>query len=328
MNKKFLIIGAILVLMAMVFTSCDLLAGEGDTSGIKYSKTMNVDGSNKDSKGKDLTETDEGYLAKNYRRFFSKISDDEETGWISTTIEVDPSKTILGFNPDGSEITTINNNAVQGMACANFGYIFDFHTTKAEGTNQDVLDFCLIGIQPATGRYYVERYEGINYSDIKDASKAGDAPLDVNDAAIANYYTFGTSGTTFGETKGQAGDWRNLPNGVLETNYKKDGETVDNYSITINIKQSTFKDNTNGVAGRYDIYIGDTYIGYYEGQTKLGGNGEYKDFCVGGIGCYASCAKGTKISAKYKTTRNSTLTSVEKNVGPKFTEYGAEPTLD
>lgn len=328
MNKKFLIIGALLVLMAMVFTSCDDLFGAGDTGGTKFSKTMAVDGSNKDSKGNALAEDDEDYLANNYRRFFSKYSDDEKTGWITTTIEVDPAKTILGIMPDGeTEITTINNAVQNGMACANFGFIFDYHTSTDEVTGDDLVDFCLLGVQPATGRYYVERYENINVTALKQSTKDGDAPLDTNDSAIGDYYTFGKTGTTFGQNKGQDADWRNLPTGALATNYKKDGTTIDNYSLTISIKQGTVGGNA-GTPGTYEIYIGDTKIGTYAGAVTYGGNGEYKDYCVGGIGMYASCAKGSKISAKYVTTRNTTLTGVDKNVGPKFNEYGSVPTLD
>jgi len=110
MNKKILIIGAMLVLMAMVFTSCDDFFGAGDTGGSKYAKTMEVDGSNKDSKGNDLNEGDKGYLANSYRRFFAKYSSEENTGWITTTITIDPEDTILGLDASGNEITTINNS--------------------------------------------------------------------------------------------------------------------------------------------------------------------------------------------------------------------------
>ncbi len=332
MNKKFLIIGAILVLMAMVFTSCD-----PTVTGTKYNKTITLDGTNLNKKGEALTEGDDGYLAKNYRRNFKKFSSEENTGWITTTIEVDPEKTILGLDASGNEIKTINNSKASVAKASNFGLIFDYHTDKDETTNDEFVDFCLLGVQPATGRFYVERYEGINYTQLKKSEKDDEAPLDTDAGSLGNYVAIETLGGTFTSNVSPLDDWHAIPAGALEVNYVKTlkGENkldeagnpiVKNYSITISIKQGTVGDN-NGVAGRYDIYIGDTKVGTYQGITKYEKTGDYKDFCVGGIGCYATCPKGTKICANYNTTRNTSLTGVDKNVGPKFSEYGAEPVL-
>ena len=81
--------------------------------------------------------------------------------------------------------------------------------------------------------------------------------------------------------------WKAAPAG----SYKADGDN--GYELYVQIKQAT--------KGTYDIYLGTTKVGTYNGTVK-----DDDGYCVGGAAVYANTPKGTKVKVKYISDKDNT----------------------
>lgn len=280
---KKLLIGAAMLAAVFAFTGCVQDFGpDGDNKGTKWNKTMTVDATELEELG-DPEKQD-------YSRYWSELSTSKEVAAFKTTIEIFNEDTIE--NKDGA-------NAVVGL-------VFDAHETKVtadDGSNDIVRDFVLIGYQPATNRFYIERYENISSNELKEG-------LQTETSSMGSYKSFvGNIGSmTLGDEQ-VSGDWKNVPNGWVTTN--EDG----NKTFTIEVKQDT--------PGTYTIFFGNTKIGTYNGTVKNKkpiDNGlnsdiegydnttfaEKETFAVGGMGIYGNCPTGTKLKVKYSSDKTKT----------------------
>ena len=149
MVKKILL-GMVATAAVLTFASCKMGAGEGETEGNKWDKTMTVDGTkipddvqpNAQEKGP-------------YRRFWEEFSSNEKCAEITTKITVDVANSIMD-----------NGVATAGLA-------FDLNKSEDGKT----VDFILVGL--STGGYYVERYYNIE----KGKTVSGDT----SDSALGTY---------------------------------------------------------------------------------------------------------------------------------------------
>ena len=132
MVKKILL-GTLALAAVLTFASCKMESGEGETDGNKWDLTMTVDAT-EDAK----TPLAEG---KVYRRLWKQFSSSEKVAEITTTITID-----------------MNEGVYNEGAASVVGLIFDLNKNA---DNTDLVDFNLIGINPKTKAFYVERYTGI-----------------------------------------------------------------------------------------------------------------------------------------------------------------------
>ena len=272
--KKFMtIIAAAMLVLAL--TGCDTL-GKGKTKGTKWKKTMTVDGTG---------------ITTTYRRFIKPLSASRKVTDIKTTIEIDKEESILSN-------TSISKHAVVGLA-------IDFHSTGT-GSNKKY-DMVLLGFQPAGKKFYLERYENVSADGAKSADSdmdeetedMGESGFDTNDGSMngdgtdayksfyddANKTTF-TKAVILGDYEAQ--DWMAAPAG----SYEEDDET---FTFTVQVKQPT--------AGTYEIYLGETKVATYQGEKK-----DSDGKCIGGAAVYANTPKGTKVTVKYITDKDSAVT--------------------
>ena len=261
MKKIVTIIAAVAV--ALTLMGCDML-GKGKTLGTKWKKTMTVDGT-------EITTT--------FRRFLKPLSTSRNVSAIKTTIAVDTEKSILKSDASGKE-----RNAVVGLA-------FDFH----KDTTAQAYDFVLLGFAPETKKFYIEKYEAVPYGKAVGAEEAmaedkedlGSSGFDTDDGSMADYKSFtGSFPMTLGNSQVDD-DWKAAPAG----SYKADGDN--GYELYVQIKQAT--------KGTYDIYLGTTKVGTYNGTVK-----DDDGYCVGGAAVYANTPKGTKVKVKYISDKDNT----------------------
>lgn len=265
-------------------SGCAFKEGSGDSTGPKWNRTMTVDATTPDF-------TESGKL---YRRFFEQLGTKETVAQIQTTITVDKSegKSIIA-NP-----TDTNKRVVVGL-------IFDM-----QKNDDDTYDLTVVGVQPHSDRYYVERYTNVSDtpSILEDESEDNSySGFDSNETALAN----DDNTTRYTKENGVEVGWAALPAGT----YTGEDDS-DSYSFDVSVKQS--------VPGKWDVYIGDVLVASYEGQTKhdkdtviSNGKGnfskEYDDlgedsakYAVGAAGVYANCPKGTKVTATYTSDKAKT----------------------
>ena len=281
-----MIITALCAVFAL--SGCAFKEGSGDSTGPKWNRTMTVDATTPDF-------TESGKL---YRRFFEQLGTKETVAQIQTTITVDKSegKSIIA-NPTNEEMRVV------------VGLIFDM-----QKNDDDTYDLTVVGVQPHSNRYYVERYTKVSNtpSILEDESEDNSySGFDSNNSSLAinaeEPYTI--MYTRDANNKKVA--WADLPAGT----YTGEDDS-DSYSFDVSVKQS--------VPGKWDVYIGDVLVASYEGQTKhdkdtviSNGKGnfskEYDDlgedsakYAVGAAGVYANCPKGTKVTATYTSDKAKT----------------------
>lgn len=253
------LLGLTALAVVMGLASCKMGAGEGDTKGNKWDLTMTID----------ATETASRPLAadKVFRRYWKQFSTSEKVAEITTTVTIDPTKIVYP--------TTSTSACVVGL-------IFDLNK-NAEDNNK--VDFNLIGVNPKTGKFYVERYTKIS----KQTDESYDGTATESDLAQAA----GTTAINL-ETVAKSGAWCTLTSSM----YKTDADTG---ILTIPVKIS----QTNK---KYTVYLNNVKVAEYNASTSTNVDTiKNVEYAVGGIACYGNAGKGVKIVANY-TTDKSTVT--------------------
>lgn len=281
MKKSLMIITALCAVFAL--SGCAFKEGSGDSTGPKWNRTMTVDATTPDF-------TESGKL---YRRFFEQLGTKETVAQIQTTITVDKS--------EGKSIIENNNMKVV------VGLIFDM-----QKNDDNTYDLTVVGVQPSSNKYYVERY-----------TKVSDKPSILEDESEDNSYSgFDSNNTSLAisaeepytimytrDANNNKVEWAALPAGT----YTND---TNSYSFDVSVKQSA--------PGTWEVFIGNEKVASYEGQTKhdkdtviSNGKGnfskEYDDlgedsakYAVGAAGVYANCPVGTKVTATYTSDKSKT----------------------
>ena len=188
-------------MVALMLVGCAKF-GDVQTSGTKWKKTFNLDG------------TKSTVHSGEYSRGFSALSSSTKCYEIETTISVP-----MGTNPENIVVSG-DNKSVIGLA-------FDVHVTK-NAQNKDVYDFVLVGVKPSDGGYYVEHYTGVLKEKLKE-------DMITNEPTIGGTYT-----EVAAETNGWAGTVavNNAGTNVNEVGYqwtiKVTQQTPGTYKILIN----------------------------------------------------------------------------------------------
>lgn len=245
--------GAVAALAAAgMFVSCSDDAGNGDVEGKKDNATMTVDG----------TDSASTKLEKAYRRYWKQLGTSEKVAEITTTVTIDLNQSVKGEN--GGYVA---------------GFVFDMNKNLADSTK---FDFCLLGFNPDTKKYYLENYKGL----------AALSSLDTDDTSL---------GTNEGDISN--GDWTSAAG-----HYKEDA-TAKTISFVVQLKQTTKK--------TYDIYMyapggsatAATKIGSYTSDktgAEITVNGaKTTEYATGAIGVYGNVGQGNKIVATYVTDTDS-----------------------
>lgn len=274
--------------------------GDGKVKGTKWNKKMTVDGQHKD-----LYDKDNGDVAKPdyfYRRFIKKIKADETVTNIATDIVID-------LNNSKLKTTSPATGKTAGYAVV--GLAFDFHTSE----DKTKYDFVLVGFAPerneGKGQFYVERYFDILTAKAESAAEAmneevedlGSTGFDSKDLSMGTYYNFkkDTDGILkiTEDTDANYDDWLNIPEGAYDAT---------SGTLKVEIKQDT--------AGLYEVFLGETKVAEYNGQTKIPEDTkkdkEHKGFAQGAVAVYANTpmgtvkSEGTKVVVTYKSDKDKT----------------------
>lgn len=257
MVKKILL-GLVATATVLSFAGCKMGSGEGDTKGNKWDLTMTVDG----------TENGSPKLEKNYRRFWKQFSSSEKVAALTTTLTINPKDCKL----------------VDGKASV-IGLIFDLNKNEADA---EKVDFCLIGLNPKRGKFYVERYTGI--------SKQKNESLDTDDDQLGP--TGSNADIGYGTwARTDISNWCTLNDKM----YSKNTDGV--MTCIVKITQENKK---------YSVYLGSEKVAEYN-ATSSKNTDKIKDveYAVGGIACYGNAGKGVKLVAKYETEKDSVIGKLE-----------------
>lgn len=253
------LLGLTALAVVIGLASCKMGAGEGDTDGNKWNLTMTVD-----------TTDSEKPMANGatYRRFWKQFSTSEKVAAIKTTVTIDPSACTL----------------VPGSASV-VGYIFDLNK-NADDSNK--VDFCLIGVNPQTAKFYTERYTGI--------SKQNDELYDTTSNQL---------GPTGCNTDIGVGSYRrtnlNSWNTLTDEMYSTDTDGV--ITCKIEIKQQDKK---------YTVMLGSVKVAEYDASASTNVDTiDDVEYAVGGIACYGNAGTGVKIVANYTTDKSSVTGKLE-----------------
>lgn len=242
--------------MATMFVGCKADEdGEGDTDGSKWNLTMTVD----------ATDSAEKELTKKYRRYWHQFSRDEKCAEITTTLTLNLDDCTLS---DGKA-------SVVGLA-------FDYN----KNTNDDTkVDFNLIGVNPKTQKFYVERYTGV--------SKQAES-LDTDDKALGSNAT-NLELKSMNKTSG----WCTLTDKM----YSIDGKVI---TCVVKITQEDKK---------YSVYLGEVKVAEYDASDSTYTDTiNKKKYAVGGILCYGNAAKGVKLVANYSTNKSDVTGKLMENI--------------
>ena len=255
--SKVLLSSAVLVAaMATMFVGCKADEdGEGDTDGSKWNLTMTVD----------ATDSAKTELTKKYRRYWHEFSKNEKCAEITTTLTLNLDDCTL---PDGAA-------SVVGLA-------FDYNKNTKD---TEKVDFNLIGVNPKTQKFYVERYTGV--------SKQGSESLDTDETALSS------NATTNLETVSKSGAWCNLTDNMYSIN----GNVI---TCIVKITQENKK---------YSVYLGEVKVAEYDASASTYTNTiNKKEYAVGGILCYGNAEKGVKLVANYSTNKSDVTGKLMENI--------------
>ena len=258
MVKKILL-GLTATALVLGMASCKMGAGEGDTEGNKWDLKMTIDATAEAEKPMDA--------ANAYRRFWKQFSTSEKVAEIKTTITLDESECKL----------------VSGKASV-VGYIFDLNKNKDDSSK---VDFCLLGINPQFGGFYVERYTGISKSD-KEEYDVPESQSSLGTSVDIGYGTY---------KRADINTWNNLSSSMYT---KTDGVIT----CVVTIKQTS---------KTYSVYLGSVKVAEYDASASENTwkNKDDVEYAVGGIACYGNAGNGVKIVAKYHTEKDDVTGKLE-----------------
>ena len=257
-----------LALAALTFAGCKMGAGEGETEGSKWDLTMTVD----------ATAEAKNPLAegKVFRRFWKEFSTSEKVAEITTTITIDMAEQVYDETNKPAFVS---------------GLIFDLNK-NAEDSKK--VDFNLIGVNPMTQKFYVERYVGISKQD----AEMYDGDSTQTDIAKAN----GTTAVNLELTSAnKSGGWCALTDKMYSVS--KEGVVT----CVVTISQTNKK---------YSVKLGDVTVAEYDASESTNTWSTKKDkkeveYAVGGIACYGNAGKGNKLVVNYATEKDSVTGKLE-----------------
>lgn len=244
--------------MATMFVGCKADEdGEGDTDGSKWNLTMTVD----------ATDSAKTELTKKYRRYWHQFSSNEKCAEITTT---------LTLNLDDCTLSVEKASVV--------GFAFDYNINTKD---KEKVDFNLIGVNPITQKFYVERYTGV--------SMQSSESLDTDEKALSSNATTNLELKSINKTSG----WCDLTSNM----YSIDGKVI---TCVVKITQENKK---------YSVYLGEVKVAEYDASASTYTNTiNKKDYAVGGILCYGNAEKGVKLVANYSTNKNDVTGKLMENI--------------
>ena len=254
MKKIMTIIAAAAVALTLV--GCANF-GDAKASGTKYKKSFSLDATG-----------DIGADAL-FARGFVALSASKGCSAIETTITLPKDDNIVATN-DGYSVV---------------GLAFDVHVTK-DANNKEFYDFVLVGVQPKTGYYYVEKYENIAKDDLKES-------MNTKDKAIGGATATAAAG---------AAKWTSLDGKGTKSFVEKDVKAAKedgSYEWTVKVTQDT--------AGAYVVAINDIAAAGAYTRTLTEAEAASKDKkLVGQVFMYGNAPKGTKIKANFNSNKDKT----------------------
>ena len=213
---------------------------------------------------------------KVFRRFWKEFSTSEKVAEITTTITIDMAEQVYDETNKPAFVS---------------GLIFDLNK-NADDTKK--VDFNLIGVNPMTQKFYVERYVGISKQD----AELYDGTKDQSDIAIAN-------GTTAVDLElasaGKSKGWCTLTDKMYTVS--DDGVVT----CVVTISQTNKK---------YSVKLGSVTVAEYDASASTNTWTTKKDkkdveYAVGGIACYGNAGKGNKLVVNYATEKDSVTGKLE-----------------
>ena len=266
MKKIMTIIAAAAVALTLV--GCANF-GDAKASGTKYKKTYSIDatGDIKDANGADAS----------YARAFTALSTSKKCSAIETEVVLP-----VGEKLENVVTSADGKNAVVGLA-------FDVHET--EGTDgKKYYDFVLVGVKPADGGFYIEKYENVSKDNLKET-------MNTNDGAIDGAARGATTGAKFTDCDGKtSGNWAS---GSVKTFTDAAKIATDGYTWKVKVTQAT--------AGTYEVLINDVKKGSYT-RALTDAEKESKDKkAYGQVFMYLNAPKGTKIKAEFNSNKDNTV---------------------
>lgn len=257
-------------LVALTLVGCTAL-GDAKTSGTKWTKTFKLDatGELKDAAGNKA----------DFSRGFASLSTSKKCSAIETVVTVpvtDAKKNVLSI-----PTSTAGKNAVVGLA-------FDVHLTKItkenatkdlpEGT--EVYDFVLVGVKPADGFFYIEKYVNVKKENLKESM-------------ITKADTIGGTYTPLApETSGWASK---SPIKTIDPNTF----ATEGYSWKIGVTQET--------AGTYVIKLNGTEYAKYTRPLTDAEKASKDGKAYGQVFLYGNAPEGTKFQAKFASNKDATV---------------------
>jgi len=260
MVKKILL-GFAATAAVLSMAGCKMESGEGELKGSKWDNTMIVDATG-------LTGNDENGKELLFRRYWKQFSSSEKVAEITTTITI---------NPADCKFVTDKASVV--------GLLFDLNKSASDDNK---VDFCIIGVNPNTQGFYTERYVGI--------SKQKNESLDTNASSLATDDQ--TTDIGYGQySRTDLTKWNTLDTKMYSVD--------DNGIITCVVKITQSDMN-------YSISLGSVKVAEYNASEstyveKIDGT----DYAVGGIACYGNAGKGVKLVANYKTEKDAVTGKLE-----------------
>ena len=269
MVKKILL-GLVATAAVLALASCKMGAGEGETEGNKWDLTMTVDATESAK-----TPLEEG---KTYRRFWKQFSTSEKVAEITTTITIDMAEQVY---TSGAFVS---------------GLIFDLNKNA---TDDKLVDFNLIGVNPNKKEFYVERYTGISKQDKEslDSSEGSLVSALPTPVAAKNLETVSWTGKE--SKKGSFGY------ALTDKMYSVSDKGVVTCVVTIS--------QTNK---KYSVKLGDVTVAEYDASASTNTWSTKKDkkdveYAVGGIACYGNAGKGNKLVVNYTTDKETVTGKLE-----------------
>ena len=294
MKKLMAVIAAAAVALTLV--GCNFGDNKGlDAKAAGTKKNMTVSAAN------------DGKEGKLYKRGWKQLGTKETVQALETKITIDMSKvagyaksTGTGDNITWAASTDTNDKAVAVV----IGLIFDLHETELKAAKDGMeagkyYDFVLVGYQPASTSYYIERYENVPKGLFAEASNEGSF------SKIATYVKATGITDTVGTGKPayitpSAADKAKIAK-TATGKLPKSEEDGDNGGTTdVSLQEITVK-ITQETAGTYKINLGDKDY-TYSGTVK-----NDKGYCVGGAGYYINCPVGLTATANYNSKNDNTI---------------------
>lgn len=255
--------------MITSLTGCEGLgAGEGELEGDKWDATATVDATG------DLEE------GATYRRYWKQLGNKVKVQEITSTITID----------------TENSTLQSDTGYAVVGLFFDLNDTTVESLKEetdDYVDFVVFGFQPETGKYYLERWNGVK-SQTKESLDTSTSDLGP-DNKITNL-DGKSSGAYVTPSDNDKTSMYNMEAGVITgatVKITQDGKGV--YTVTVGTKEIGSFDDSENLKTRKET--DKTAVEDEDDSTKTN--------LQGGIAAYINAPKGCKVVANYVQDKDS-----------------------